>query len=275
MKNGIILLSLFIAFNLNAQKIEKPDKIDETNFAFSSNDNEVEFFRCNIDFLYDHSGNYAGAYDSLFKVQCKQLLRIKKGNNLDGKGIQITTIQDDARINIKKLEYYVLVNGKVKKNKIKKPNDLLVKTDSGTFLNIDGISLKSNCIFDIQLYYTTGIKAELCIPLQKDLIYKDVIFKVKIPEIYNYEIGFQECKYDVSKKTITNAIIVGYTRDSGPKRIQSKAVTDVFKKTFPDVKYDEVYCDVYFYEYRLISKPVNLNSGLKFDLKDIIVPNYN
>lgn len=274
MKLSLLILTLLITSSINAQKIEKPPKIIDSDFTSMTNEIEVDFYRCNINFLFDSRGYYAGAYDSLFMIQYNQLFRIKLGNSHSNKMIQINKENDEKKYFFKGFDSYFYEKGKVIKKKIKKPEEYIVRSDSGTYLNLNKLPFNSNCIIDVHLYYTTDNKTNLYIPIQNEFYYHDVSFSVEIPEIYDYLVNYQNCEYKTEHKTFLRAIVVGYEQSSGPKRLVSKNLADAMKRSFPSAKYDEVYCAVDRYKYTLVNSSNNLKSGLVLSLNKISIPKY-
>lgn len=193
-----IIICIIIGLNnLYSQKIKnpEPEKVTISDFSADGDKSVCLWYRSIYSFPYFYSYRTSGALDYLFSVKNETYMRILLNrNDTSFKFFAIHKYYHSIPELITVTCYY-LNNKKITSGKFKGTVSVLIINyfDKGCFLDLS--SLKDNArnlIVDIKFTYPIFSKKEINFYLDKKLDYKFMYVRMDVPEIYKYNINFDD-----------------------------------------------------------------------------------
>jgi hypothetical protein len=237
----ILLPFLLSNFSINAQRIEKPDKLKPLDFTKTDRPICVQFQRILVTFPFEENIQSGGATDQQFKLSIESIIRISFKEALKDTSFILLSNIYGSEIKIKSMNYYYLDNNKIINKPFDQSDMVLGKNDSVFYANFSSIIKNPNSIIELNYSLLTSSKENIIFNINKNLPYQNLKINIDIPEIYSYAIiKKNNC---LSLKTgRKSGQTMGYKNANSPNATMTgKILAQVFQKNMPGSDYRPVY----------------------------------
>lgn len=272
----IIIITLGLN-NLYSQIIKdpKPEKVTISDFSVSGNKSVCLWLRSVFSYAYNLPDNDVGAQDRYFSVKNETYIRILLNRNDTSCRFFAVHKFYKSIPKITAVTCFYPVNKIIaSRNKIDPGSVLIINYfDKGCFFDL--VALKDstrNVIVDIKFIYPIFSKKEINFYIDEKLDYKFLYVRMVIPEIYKYNIDFDDSLLIEKVRKPFLEPLIGYgpvelSRTGGVPRARVNQLHIIAKSTMdqliahwtkglPDPHLPPYYCSVYPYIFRS-KKPMN------------------
>ena len=216
MKRLILTIFLCIIFGLNnlySQKIKdlKPEKVTIADFSVIGNRSAYLWYSSIFSYPYSLPNNTCGARDCFFSVKNDTYIRILLNKNDTSSGLfALHKFYNSIPELIEVVSYYQVENEVISNNI--KGTTIINYYDKGCFFDLSTLrDITRNVIVDIKFSYPIFSRKEINFYRDKKLDYKSLYIRIDVPEIYKYNIEFDDglLSYEITKPK-SGRPIIGY-----------------------------------------------------------------
>ena len=190
LKYILIILMLTCLEQIYSQKISSPQEITINDFNPQLIGSTYLYYRSLITFPYRETKFEVGAIDKLFSLRFENYLR--GSFNIKDSDLLLIPSNYKSKLIIKSIKYFYVDKDKICTRALKKSDLKFKETERGYLLDLSTIKRDSNFIIDLRYVFETNDKSIVNFEFEKEKKYVDAKVEIIIPEIYIYNVSYDE-----------------------------------------------------------------------------------
>lgn len=237
----LIILMLTCLEQIYSQKISSPQEVTINDFNPQLIGSTYLYYRSLITFPYIENKFEVGAVDKLFSLRFENYLR--GSFNIKDSDILMIPSNYKSKLIIKSIKYFYVDKEKICTRAVKKTDLKFKETEKGYMLDLSTIKRDSNFIIDLRYVFETNDKSIVNFEFEKEKKYVDAKVEIFIPEIYIYNVSYDE---NYLSKIIEKELLgpkIGYRSISNANNnIIGSYWVEFQKKNNPNATFSDVHC---------------------------------